>query len=117
LIVKAPVMMTYKNFAANIDFDEDEQVFHGRVVNVQGAITFQARTADRLREEFESSVDDYLEFCAAESIPSGIKNSAELVLRIKMDFCELAQERARREGKSIDEFIAECIHQIIDDKD
>ena len=57
-------MMEYKGYYAQVVFDEDANVFHGEVINLRDVITFEGETVDELRQAFQDSVDDYLEFCA-----------------------------------------------------
>jgi len=68
--------MQYKGYMAQIDVDEEADLFHGQVVNLRDVITFQGRSVEELRQAFADSVEDYLEFCAErgeapEEPPSG----------------------------------------------
>ena len=56
--------MIYKGYQANVELDEEGSVFHGEVINTRDAITFQGTCVDELKQSFEDSVDDYLDFCA-----------------------------------------------------
>jgi predicted HicB family RNase H-like nuclease len=57
--------MTYKGYEGRVELDEAAGVFHGEVVNTRDVITFQGRSVDELKQAFQDSVDDYLEFCAS----------------------------------------------------
>lgn len=56
-------MMKYKNYVATVEFDDEANVFHGEVANTRDVITFEGETVKALRQAFQDSVDDYLEFC------------------------------------------------------
>ena len=56
--------MEYKGYTGIVEFDDEAEIFHGEVANLRAVITFQGRSVDELREAFEGSVDDYLEWCA-----------------------------------------------------
>jgi predicted HicB family RNase H-like nuclease len=49
---------------AQIEFDEQANILHGKVVNIRNVITFQGESVEELKKSFQDSVDDYLEFCA-----------------------------------------------------
>ena len=57
-------MIEYKGFSGVFEFDPSIDAFHGRVVGLQGVVTFQGHSIDELRREMAESVDDYLELCA-----------------------------------------------------
>jgi predicted HicB family RNase H-like nuclease len=56
--------LVYKGYTAQVEFDEDAQIFHGEVVNLRDVITFEATTTAALPQAFTESVEDYLVFCA-----------------------------------------------------
>lgn len=57
-------MMEYKGYLADVEFDDEANIFHGEVINIRDVITFQGQTVNELRQAFFDSVEDYLEFCA-----------------------------------------------------
>jgi predicted HicB family RNase H-like nuclease len=60
-------MMTHKGYIAKVEFDDGAGVFHGEVLNLRDVITFEGKTVGELRKAFRESVNDYLEFCNAQS--------------------------------------------------
>ena len=57
-------MMEYKEYLARVEFDEDADLFHGEIINIRDVVTFQGKSVTELRQAFQDSVEDYLEFCA-----------------------------------------------------
>lgn len=55
--------LMHKGYVAVVEFDEENELFHGDVVGVDDVITFEAATVPELRQAFADSVNDYLEFC------------------------------------------------------
>ncbi|KUG27197.1 hicb protein [hydrocarbon metagenome] len=55
--------MRYKDFLGEFEYDEQERIFHGRVVNIQDVVTFEGRSITELETALADSVEDYLEFC------------------------------------------------------
>ena len=56
-------MMTYKGYSANIEVDLEAEILFGRVLDINDVVTFKAQTLEEARQEFQNSIDDYLEFC------------------------------------------------------
>lgn len=56
-------MMTYKGYTACVEVDLEAEILFGRVLNINDVVTFKAQTIEEARQEFQKSIDDYLEFC------------------------------------------------------
>ena len=57
-------MFVYKGYAGQVDVDVEADILFGRVLDINDVVTFQGKTVAEARQEFQNSVDDYLEFCA-----------------------------------------------------
>ena len=56
--------MTYKGYAARIEFDAHDRIFFGRLAGIQDIVTFHGETVDELEAAFKEAVDHYLAACA-----------------------------------------------------
>lgn len=57
--------MIYKNYRAEINYSEDDEVFVGRVVNIEhDMIAFDGCSVEELKQAFKAVIDDYLQDCA-----------------------------------------------------
>lgn len=57
------VMIEYKGYIGDVDFDPEIDLFHGTVINTSDVITFYGTSVTELREEMQKSIEGYLEFC------------------------------------------------------
>jgi predicted HicB family RNase H-like nuclease len=56
--------MEYESYIGKVEFDDDDAIFHGEVINTRDLITLQGKSVAELKKAFRDSVDDYLAFCA-----------------------------------------------------
>ena len=56
-------MLNYKGYLGHVEFDDENELFVGEVINTKDVITFQADTAHGLKQAFIESIDDYIDFC------------------------------------------------------
>ncbi len=56
-------LLTYKTYSATAEFDADSETFQGRVLGIRDVVTFQGTSVAELKQAFQDSVDDYLDFC------------------------------------------------------
>ena len=60
----AASVIEYRGYRATVVFEADVGLYHGEVIGIRDVITFQAKAAPQLREEFGASVEEYLAICA-----------------------------------------------------
>ena len=55
--------MNYKGYEAVIEFDDEDRLFVGRVINTRDVIAFDGLSVDELEQSFHAVVDEYLADC------------------------------------------------------
>ncbi len=74
-------MLKYKGYYADVKFDAEAEIFHGRVLGMRDVIDFYGRTPAELRTEFRKSVEDYLAWCREEGVKPEKTWSGKLTIR------------------------------------
>ena len=105
--------MKYKGYTASVTFDDEAEVFHGRVQHLRDLITFEADSVDGLKREFRISVDDYLEFCQELGQEPERPYSGRFVLRLDPELHRDAVIAADRLGRSLNSWIAMVLGQAV----
>ena len=100
-------IVTYKGYQAKVELDEDAGVFHGEVINTRDVITFQGSSVEELKQAFEDSVDDYLEFCASRGEDPEKPFSGKFLVRVPPEIHRQIMAEARRQGKSLNAYVLE----------
>ncbi|MEL4896214.1 type II toxin-antitoxin system HicB family antitoxin [Crocosphaera sp. Alani8] len=57
--------MKYKEYKAVIEYDEDDRLFFGRVVNIRDIIIFDGLSVDELEQAFQTVIKQYIADCKA----------------------------------------------------
>lgn len=104
-------MLTYRGYTGHVEFDDEARLFHGEVLDTRDVITFQGRTVDEIETAFRESVDDYLSFCAERGEEPDKPFSGRLMLRLPKDVHRDVFVRARRAGKSLNQFVLDRLRQ------
>lgn len=55
--------LQYKGFRAQVEYDEQDAIWVGEVLDVADSLSFHARTWKGARRMFRQSIDNYLHFC------------------------------------------------------
>ena len=104
-------MLKYKGYSGHVEFDDETGIFHGEVLDLRDVITFQGKSVKEIEQAFRDSIDDYLEFCDERGEEPDKPFSGRLMLRLPPDLHRKAYVNARREGKSLNQWIAEKLEK------
>ena len=104
-------MMEYKGYVGHVEFDDTAETFHGEVANLRDVVTFEGRSVDELRRAFHDSIDDYLAWCAERGKEPDKPFSGRMMLRLPPELHRRAYVEAKREGKSLNQWIADKVRQ------
>ncbi|MTJ12933.1 type II toxin-antitoxin system HicB family antitoxin [Anabaena sp. UHCC 0187] len=105
--------MKYKGYESVVEFDDEAEIFHGEIINIRDVITFQGSSVEELKQAFQDSVDDYLEFCKQRGEEPDKPFSGKFVVRINPQLHQVIAIRARKEGKSLNSWIEQQLSESI----
>lgn len=101
--------LTYKNYAAVIEFDADDKIFFGRIAGIRDGVGFHADTVDGLISAFHAAVDDYVETCAKLGKEPQKPYSGKMMFRVSPDVHRKAALAAELSGKSLNQWAEEAL--------
>ncbi len=106
-------MMEYKGYYAKIEFDEESNIFHGEVINISDVVTFEGTSVDELKQAFQDSIDDYLDFCAERGEDPVKPYSGRFVVRTNPELHKSIAIEAKAEGKSLNALVNEILSESV----
>lgn len=105
--------MKYKGYESVVEFDDEAEIFHGEIINIRDVVTFQGRSVEELKQAFQDSVDDYLEFCQQRGEEPDKPFSGKFMVRINPQLHKVIALRAKQEGKSLNSWIEQQLSESI----
>ena len=104
--------MTYKGYAARIEYSDKDECFVGHIAAIQDVVGFHGESVSTLRESFEEAVDDYLETCEKLNRAPQKPYSGNLMLRIPPKIHAAVAAAAEVSGKSINQWATDTFKQV-----
>ncbi len=101
--------MTYRGYAARIEYSDEDGCFVGRVAGIRDIVGFHGETVAELREAFTAAVDFYLKTSADRGEKPQKPYSGKLMLRIPPEVHAHAAMMAEAHGKSLNQWAAEVL--------
>jgi len=101
--------MIYKGYSARIAYDDDDEIFTGRIAGIRDGIGFHANTVDALRDAFHEAVEDYVETCAKLGKAPQKAFSGQVMFRVDPEIHRKAALAAELSGKSLNQWAEEVL--------
>ena len=101
--------MTFKEYAARIEYSDEDGCFIGHIAGIKDVIGFHAETVKDLRAAFEEAVDDYLATCAKLGRAPQKPYSGKLMLRVPPEVHARAAMMAQAHGVSINQWASDVL--------
>ncbi len=105
--------MTYKGYAALVEFDAEDHIFAGRLVGIDDIVTFHGSSVEELEAAFREAVDHYLETSARIGRKPQKPYSGKLMLRVAPDLHAKVATAAELSGKSINQWASETLGRAV----
>lgn len=101
--------MSYKGYAARIDYDDADGIFTGRLAGIRDGVGFHADTVEALRAAFHEAVEDYLETCVQVGKEPQRAYSGQMMFRVRPEVHRKAALAAELSGKSLNQWAEEVL--------
>ena len=107
--------MNYKGYSARIEYDDEDEIFFGRIAGIRDGVGFHADTVADLKAAFHEAVDDYLAACASIGKNPLKPYSGNLMLRVPPDTHARVALAAELSGKSLNQWSEEVLSRAADE--
>lgn len=103
--------MTYKGYAARIEYSDEDACFIGHIAGIVDVVGFHADNVQELRAAFAEAVEDYLETCAKVGHPAQKPASGRLMLRVPPEVHSAALVAAQVSGQSLNQWATQALQR------
>ena len=107
-------VLTYKGYIGSVHFSADDNVFFGKIENINDLITFEGETVQELKDAFCYMVDEHIKDCEADNIPVEKSYRGSFNIRLTPDLHRRAAIYAKRNGTTLNAFVKESIERSLE---
>lgn len=107
--------LEYKGYLGSVEVDPQARCFHGKIEFIEDLVTFEATTFASLEREFKAAVNDYLDTCKQAGREADKPFKGTFNVRVGAEMHKRAAIAARKDGKSLNEFVKEAVEQRLTD--
>lgn len=103
--------MSYKGYAARVEFDARDRILVGHVAGIRDIVGFHGESVSDLEAAFKEAVDDYLDACQKLGQSPNRPASGKMMLRVPPEAHAAALRAAELAGKSLNQWAGEVLHE------
>ena len=101
--------MTYKGYTASMNFDAEDKIIVGRVLDIDDIISFHGESVADFESHFLAVVDEYIAASEALSSQPEKPASGKLMLRISPTVHAAALKAASQSGTSLNKWAEQAL--------
>jgi predicted HicB family RNase H-like nuclease len=102
-------VMTYRGYAARVEFDAADEIFIGHLAGINDVIAFHSDSASGLKTAFHDAVDDYVATCGTIGKTPEKPYSGKMMLRVDPEVHARVVLAAQLSGKSMNQWGEEVL--------
>ena len=106
--------MTYRGYAARIEYSDEDGCLIGRIAGIQDIISFHGDSVKDIRRAFQEAVDFYLDTSAKRGREPQKPFSGRLMLRLPPELHARLAIQAQATGRSLNSLVTETLAQTAD---
>lgn len=107
--------LEYKGYQGSAEVDAETDVLVGKILFITDLVTYEAKTVQSLRKEFQAAVDDYLETCLQLGRDPQQPFSGVFNVRVGPALHRAAAIRAQKDGVKLNAVMVNALERYLTD--
>ena len=103
--------LTYRGYTAQMEFDTDDMIIVGRVVDIDDIITFHGASVSQFEVSFHGAIDAYVLACEQLGQTADKPASGRMMLRVNPAVHAAAVKASARSGQSLNKWAEKVLGQ------
>ena len=105
--------LEYKGYSGSIEYGEEDNLLYGKILGIQGLISYEGLTGKDLEADFKEAIDAYLVDCETSGKKPEKPFKGSFNVRIPAKLHQKAALLAMEEKISLNNFVAESIRSRV----
>ncbi len=105
--------LKYKGFIGNVAYSDEDKIFFGKIVGIDGLVNYEGKSVDELNRNFKEAVNDYIAFCKEEGLPLKKSYTGRFNVRISAETHAQIAELSQQRGISLNAFVKETLQKAV----
>ena len=105
--------LEYKGYIGTVEYSANDGVLCGKVIGINGLISYEGDSIQSLRQDFEEAVDDYLDMCRENNVEPQKTYKGTFNIRISPELHKSLALHAAKKNQSLNATVEKAIEMFI----
>jgi len=105
--------LTYKGFIATVHYNADDEIFFGKIEEIDDLVSFEGKSVSELKKAFINAVEDYIKICEKYQKPLMKSYKGSFNVRIEPELHRMAVRKSLQMGISLNQLIQKAIEKEV----
>ena len=106
-------LLEYKGYFGTVEFSSADKVLFGKVLGINGLLSYEGESVQALKDDFEQAIDDYLISCAEEGIAPEKAYRGKFNVQLSPDLHKNLVVYSTSHGQTLNSTVEEAIKSYI----
>jgi len=106
-------LLEHRGYFGTVEFSATDKVLFGRVIGINGLISYEGESVQNLKLDFESAVDDYLEMCSIEGVEPQKAYKGKFNVRISPELHKKLVVYSAEHSQTLNSTVEEAIKNYV----
>ena len=106
-------VMEYKGYCGTIEYSAADNILFGKVLGINGLISFEGDNIQSLKKHFEGAVDDYLEMCNEKGVEPQKAYKGKFNVRVSPELHKRLVHFSVSNGQTLNSVVEEAIKRYV----
>ena len=106
-------IMNHKGFIGSVHYDSDDELFYGKIEEIDDLVSFEGKSVKELKSNFITSVEDYIVICQETEKPLFKSFKGSFNVRINPDLHRKAVRSSIIAGISLNQFVQKALEDVL----
>lgn len=60
--------LSYKGYYGSVEYSLEDDTLYGKAIGINGLLSYEGQTLDKLRKDFQDVINEYLEDCKVQGV-------------------------------------------------
>ena len=102
-------LLEYKGYYGTVEFSHADNVLFGKVLGIRSLLSYEGKSLDSLKDDFEDVIDDYLETCCENGIEPEKAYKGKFNVRVSPELHRSLAVYATNHGQTLNATVEDAI--------
>ena len=106
-------LIEHKGYYGTVEYSSSDGLLFGKVLGINGLISYEGDSIGSLKYDFESAIDDYLEICKEEGVEPQRAYKGKFNVRVSPEIHKSLVLYSAAHGQTLNSTVEEAIRKYV----